>query len=803
MTAAAAPPSLHGPRFSLPPATSPASPCLHCGLPVGAAGAGPFCCTGCEAVHGLLHAEHLDGYYALRGPRGVPVARSNPERRDAKWLDALEAKLRAEHDGHARVVLDLQGMHCAACVWLVEKLFARTEGGARIMVNPSVGRVELLVRPSFDLRGFVQGVERFGYLFGPPLKHARAASHDLVGRMGVCVAVAMNSMIFAIAIYAGLDRGPLFDLFTTLNMGLGTIAVAVGGTVFFRSAWRAVRAGVLHLDVPIALGIALAFAGSVRSFLAHRSSAAYFDTLDVFIAVMLVGRWLQERVLERNRAWLLASDGTEGLLARRIQGEKVEIVRCGELKEGDAILVTPGDLVPVDARLAARPASFSLDWIHGESRPRAYAVGDTVPAGAFLVDAEAQILRASSAFDVSPLHELLRAPARGAEGARATPWWQTLTRIYVAAVLALAAGGFASWWAATGDLPRALSVATALLIVTCPCAFGIATPLAYEMVQAGLRRRGLFVRRPGFLDRARDVRRVVFDKTGTLSTGRLTLVAPDALGGLTPRSRTVLETMVARSSHPKSLAVRDALGADGAFEPAARVVEHAGRGIEAFVDASTWRLGDPRWACPDAASQADVAFARDGRLLAALPTSECLRGDARREVQALVADGYLVSLLSGDAQPRVDAAAAACGLPLDRAFGQHDPRGKADFLARHDGSHTLFVGDGVNDALALDRALVSGTPAVDRPFVPARVDFFFVTPGLAPVRLALRSARALAQVVRADLAIAGAYNALTVGLALAGRMSPLACAVLMPLSSVTTIAATVAALSPRSRLWKS
>src|SRR5581483_10159468 len=127
----------------------------------------------------------------------------------------------------------------------------------------------------------------------------------------------------------------------------------------------------------------------------------------------------------------------------------------------------------------------------------------------------------------------------------------------------------------------------------------------------------------------------------------------------------------------------------------------------------TWRLGDLRWACPDAGARTDVAFARDGELLAALPTAECLRGDARREVQALAADGYDVSLLSGDTQARVDVAADACDIPRDRAFGEHDPRAKAAFVSGHDASHTLFVGDGVNDALAIDRALVSGTPAVD------------------------------------------------------------------------------------------
>jgi Cu2+-exporting ATPase len=757
-------------------------------------------------VYGLLHAERLDTYYDLRGPRGLPVPERREERRDGKWLDAIDAKVREEEGGHARVILDLQGLHCVACVWLVEKLFARAAGGERISVNPSLGRVELVVRREFDLRAFVHDVERFGYLFGPPIKRAPAASSDLLWRLGICIAVAMNSMIFAIAMYSGLDRGPLFELFTTLNLCLGALAVAIGGSVFFRSAWRSIRVGVLHLDLPIALGIALAFVGSVHSYWARRSRAAYFDTLDVFIALMLLGRWLQERAIERNRAWLLASDGTDGLLARRVRGDRAEIVRCAELQRGDSLLIAPGDLVPVDARLTRSPASFSLDWINGESSPRAYACGDTVPAGAFLVDAIAQVLEAATDFEQSPLRELLRTPREREDGARRSAWWQRLTRLYVAGVLLLAVGGFVGWWVATGDVAPALSVATALLIVTCPCAFGISTPLAYEMVQAGLRQRGLFVRRASFLDRAREVRHVVFDKTGTLSTGALYVANPKALDILTPVARQALYDMVARSSHPKSAALRDALTADFVLDPAARVVERPGRGLELERHGRLWKLGDPQWACAharDVRASFDVALAEDGRFVAGFRTAERLRDDACRELRALIDDGYDVSLLSGDAQPRVLAAALDCGVPAKRAIGECGPHAKARFLEEHDGTHTLFVGDGVNDTLALDRALVSGTPAIDRPFVPARADFFFVTPGLAPIRLALRSSRVLAQVVRADLAIALAYNAVTVVLALAGRMPPLACAVLMPASSLTTIAATVAALSPRSGLWRS
>ena len=779
--------------------------CLHCGLAFASGGCGAFCCPGCEAVYALLHEENLDRYYALRGRRGVPVPASSSTRRDTKWLEGIEERLRAGGVG-ARVNLDVQGLHCVGCVWLIEELFRRTPDHGRIVVNPAVGRIDMVVGRAFDLRGFVGHVERFGYLLGPPLKGGARSSSDLLWRLGVCAAIAMNSMIFAIPLYAGLERGRIFSLFTTLDFLLGAAAVVVGGSVFFRSAGRAIRRGILHLDLPIALGIALAFAGSVHSYLAQRSRAAYFDTLDVFITLMLLGRFLQERAVERNRAWLLASDGTDGLLARRVRDGHVEIVRCAELRANDLLLVAPGDLVPVDATVEDRGADFSLDWIVGESRPRAYAAGERVPAGAFATGDEAVFARAATAFEESPLRELLRTPEHGpTDAAGMTAWFQRLSKAYVLLVLALAGAGFLAWRIATGDVGRAFDVSTAVLVVTCPCAFGIAAPLAYQIVQANLRRAGLFIRRASFLDRARDVRRVVFDKTGTLTTGALALGNPQVLDALSPEAAAILYDLAARSGHPKSAAVCEALASRGmSVAPELRAVERPGRGVEATVDGRVWRLGEPAWvsSSPDA-GPGDVAFGVDGRVVAQLATVEKPRPDASNEIAALARDGLEVWLLSGDTQSRVDAVAAGCGIPGARAIGEQTPHSKATFLDAHDHHDTLFVGDGVNDALALDHAHTSGTPAVDRPYVPARADFFFVTPGLAPIRTALRSARALAQVVRADLAVALVYNAITVGLALAGRMSPLLCAVLMPASSLTTIALTVAALSPRRKSWTS
>ena len=782
--------------------------CLHCGTTFVAIDDDErFCCGGCASVYGLLHAQGLDRYYDLRGGTATPAAPTTSSARDLKWLEVIEQSAADASSGPHRIVLDVQGLHCAACVWLLEELFRRHEGALRIEVNPALGRVELLVAAAFPTAAYVREVEAFGYLFGPPLKVPARSSNALVVRIGVCAALALNAMIFALPLYLGLRSGPTHQLFRILAFVLGSATVLVGGRVFIASAWRAARRRVLHLDQPIAIGIVLAFAGSAWAFATGRDgSGAYFDTVSVFITLMLVGRWLQERVVESNRRYLLASDGVDGLLARRVRdGHVVELVKCREIASGDVLLVSPGDVVPVDGVLDDERATCSLDWISGESAASEFGRGATVPAGAFNAGSVAITVRAKSEFAGSALIPLLRAPLpRGDDAARATPWWRRLAGAYVVGVLVTASAGFTGWFVATGDAHRAIEIATAILVVTCPCAFGLATPMAYELVQAGLRRAGLFVRSPSFLDRATSVRRVVFDKTGTLTTGSLRLANPEALRTLDECDRDVLFNLVVRSTHPKSAAVRRAFDDSAVrFDGGLAVIERAGQGLEATTATGTYRLGTSAWAAAGTIACDDTVFTRDGRVLAALRTDEQLRPDARGEIASLTARGYDVWILSGDARERVAAMADTLGIARDRAIGGCSPDDKAAWLAAHDHRDTLMVGDGINDALAVERAFCAGTPAIDRPFMPARTDFYVVTAGLHPIGLALAASHALARINRRNFGIAVAYNAGAVALCLAGRMSPLLCAVLMPISSLGILLATTASLSGRSPLWKS
>jgi Cu2+-exporting ATPase len=757
-------------------------------------------------VHAILTKAGLTRYYDLRRGPGLPPADLESRRIDHKWLELIEEE-RAGNGGVKRVELDIQGIHCAACIWLIEELFRR-HGGNRagiLSINPALGRLELRVSPDFPLSDWVDSVEGLGYLLGPARSTVARPSDDLLLRVGICAALAANVMVFAIAIYLGLREGPIYEILNQLSYAAGVLAVMVGGSVFIGSAFRAVRRRVLHLDVPIALGIVLAFAGSTYSFFFASGRAAYIDTLTVFVALMLVGRWLQQRMLERNRAQLLADDGSESLLTREVKDGVVRIVHCIGIAEGDRLLIAPGDLVPVELRVLDNPASCSLDWIDGESRPRRFDVGEAIPAGAFNVGGHAFSGIATTNFAASSLVGLLgRDPASQGDGPLATRWWARLSRYYVIGVITLATAGITFWWWRTGEPLFAVEVGTAILVVTCPCAFGIAAPLAYELVLTQLRRAGIFVRVGDFLDRVRGINRIVFDKTGTLTTGMLEVVDTSALEGLSAQEIRLLYNMAARSAHPKSVAVRRALeGHQAARFTELEVEEETGYGIRAEHRGLEYKLGAPCWAGPSSSVDGDLVFSVDGRTVASLLTDEQLRPGARDEIKKLEDRGYQLAILSGDAPSRVITLGASLGMPSLLCIGGQSPEQKAVYVREHDPARTLLVGDGLNDQVAMREAACSGTPAVNRPFMASRCDFYFVSPGLHPVAQVLRASDTLARVVQRILAFAITYNLAAVSLAMAGLMKPWVAAVLMPLSSLITLAYTVMALSKKGLPWRS
>jgi P-type Cu2+ transporter len=776
----------------------PEAGCVHCGSPIPTGAQEPgFCCAGCAAVHRLLEEQGLSRYYELStaaAPISVPRAD-----RPLAWLEPLVAQSEAKGPLCA-LELDVQGIHCAACVWLMNELFRREPGGAGLTVNPALGKLRLSWRRGeFGPERFLRRVEAFGYLFGPSRKRAEAGSSDLPLRLGVSAAITLNVMLFSLSFYLGLapTDGALFEVFTQLSLWLSAVVVVVGGWPFFRAAFAGLRSGMLHLDLPIAVGIALVFVTSALQARSGRGDLAYFDTLNTFVTLMLLGRWLQLRVLEKNRKALLEDAGLDGLFVRRLEGGRLVTISATSVREGDELLLSPGDLLPVDAELLDGQARLSAEWISGESAPVRATCGEQVGAGCINAGTQAVRVLARGTLLDSPLPALLQSPA-GGKPLGAERFWSVLSRGWVAGVLCLSA--FAAWlWWPQGP-HRALEITAALLVVTCPCALGIAVPLAYELTQARLRALGLFVRSREFLDRLVGVRAILLDKTGTLTLGRLELSAPQAVRALPVEAQEVAYNLAARSNHPVSRAIVQELGrAQPRFDPGLEVHEVPAHGLELVRHGVRWRLGRSDWACAQALGAPTTVLAKEGVALATLDTREAVRPDAAREVAALQGLGLEVWLLSGDGQTKVSAMAAELGVPIERALGQLSPQDKAAQVERIGAGRALFLGDGVNDSLAFDRALCAGTPAVDRPVLPSKSDFYLLGEGLAGIRAAVGEAQRLRAVVHRSLGVALLYNAGAVTACLLGAMTPLRAAIAMPASSLLALGLVVLGLQSQRR----
>jgi len=554
----------------------------------------------------------------------------------------------------------------------------------------------------------------------------------------------------------------------------------------------------------------LAYAGSTYGFLTGGPDDAYFDSLTIFVALMLVGRWAQEHILERNRNTLLESSGAENITVKRLQDGFLKSVNADAIEANDELWIAPGDLLPVAGILMRHSTEVSLDWITGESDQVAFQPGDTIAAGAFNASDHGFTVTAIEGFADSRLQDLLRTTTVSDDDYRPR-WWHTVSSWYVAVVLAAALLGFGLW--AFRDMTMALKVTISILVVTCPCALGLATPLAEELIHFALRRSGVFIRKQSFMEKALSVRKVLLDKTGTLTMGQLTLddVSRQAVMNLDDRAAIVLRHMTARSNHPVSACLAAAVehrapeGERIAGGEGEKLREIPGSGLELALTDGIWRLGRADFAFDEAATDRQeiqrTVLARDGQEIAGFQLNEEFKADAAAEVANLLNSGYEVHLLSGDTNTKVAAAAAALGLDPARCEGELNPEAKALRVQELDNQDTLMVGDGLNDSPSFEVAFCAATPAVDRPVLPGKADFFFLGDGIASLRRSLAAAHQLRQVVKLNLWIAVLYNLAAVILCMMGLVTPVVAAIIMPLSSVTVVSLTAIRLSAGRLQW--
>jgi Cu2+-exporting ATPase len=424
-----------------------------------------------------------------------------------------------------------------------------------------------------------------------------------------------------------------------------------------------------------------------------------------------------------------------------------------------------------------------MEWINGESESLAAPLGRIVPSGAMNYCNHAIELEALEPWSESLLARLTEMPSSGPQRNAQV---EGFIRIYMVVVIGLGALAFAWWWRHSGDFLVALQVLTSVLVVSCPCASGVALPLADDLAASFVRRLGVFLREGSLWSRLRSVRKIIFDKTGTLTLETMALRNPESLAALSGSETAVLLAMVSDSLHPVSCCLRELLLAEGVQATAtADLKEHVGLGLERIASREVWRLGRSGWA---GETEGDCVFSRNGEVLAAFCFEESVRTDAAEEIAALQKQGCEVFILSGDRPQKVATMAARLGVPSANCHAAMSPQQKADWVRNIDRHDTLLIGDGANDSLAFNAAHCTGTPAIDRGLLEQKADFYFLGRGLSGIRQLFATAHRRRRTVRRVIGFALLYNFIAIAISLAGAMSPVVAAVLMPLSSLVSLA---------------
>lgn len=776
--------------------------CIHCGTPLEASQQeSGFCCTGCEFVYQLIHDQGLEKFYDLkRGEASSPLRDQPFQQYDFAWLREAVTQYEAETPESPTTEFQgsLQGISCIGCVWLVEKLFLRHPGAIRCDIIPTTGNIHLTwSRAQHDILAFAHELQKFGYLLGPARSGSKHTGEfrQLGTRLGICGAFAMNAMAFSLPRYMGMPDdfafAGIFELITFLS---ATLAMLVGGSWFIKRAYYGIRAHVLHMDTPIALGVSLAYLGSLAGWMWQYEELQYFDFVAIFIFLMLGGRWLQTAAVERNRNRLLEQTPVPQSVTRAKNGEIIDIE---SVHQGDQFILPAGQTAPVACVVSQGSADFSLEWINGEPDPVHRKAGMPVPAGAINLshdqDGEQTVLTAEEDWKDSLLAKLVKA----SEHTVRSPLMEKILRYYLTVVFALGIGGGLAWLLAGKPVTAALQVTISVFVISCPCALGVALPLADELSSGCMRALGVFIRKPAFWSRIRQIRTIFFDKTGTLTMDLPELVNTANLDRLDDQTTSALAQLCSNSRHPLSRSIIRALGLRGqqllettdTTHPA-ELHEFAGLGTRlSATDGSIWSLGKCGW---DGVSQETLEASHpgcelrlNGQPVLHFEFREALRPEAAETLRALrKLDPHI---LSGDHNDRVEKIAKTLNLDSANVHAGLSPEQKADLVAKIDAEHSLFLGDGANDSLAFDTAAMSGAVA-GRGLLEAKADFYFLSSGLHFLPLMYRLSKKHSQAVRRVFCFSLCYNIIAVAFCLAGLMNPLFAAILMPLSSIFSLA---------------
>lgn len=791
--------------------------CVHCGLCIPSKRKGDlrFCCAGCESVYKVLHELGLEQFYALRAQTGAEqILPPTPGESTYAYFD--DPVFQSEHlqlrsDSQACTRLYLSGIHCAACVWVLEKLPNILTGikQTRVSLNDSTLWV------SFDpnhtsLSRIAQCIDSLGYkvrIAGGEAEDAlrRQASKQLLLRIAVAAVAAGNCMMIAISLYQGWFTGiaqehGLFLRYTSLLLSLP--AVLYSAQPFYRASLSALKTKVIHIDVPISIGILGGFLLSALNTIAG-SPHVYFDSITMLIFLLLLGRWLQRDGLTRvtKDQKLLYTLAAPQSFRRTLDGGWEEVY-SGSLKPGDRILVPEDSAIPADGTLCSHLAHIDCSLLTGESTAQRHEQGAHVYAGTLNAGGPIEIEVAAAAHTSrigKLMRELEESQSEKSELAGST---DAIAGYFVFCVLCISSFT-AIYWLALGLPHEAIERTLAVLVVSCPCALGLAAPTSFAVAIRKAAQAGIFVKSANTLERLQHVSAIFFDKTGTITEGQPKVTSWQAIESKLTESqlRTLVASLEDHSSHPVGKALQQ--WAATPPEPTfGAVKEIEGFGVEQR-SAPYYRLGSVRW-CekihgnvePLTKLLSDARFAQatvavvfsETQVLAVFAIADQLRQDAAIACAELHALGYPIHIVSGDRIEVVEHISTQLDIPAISFQGDMSPEEKYLLIKEvEQNQHCVMVGDGANDGAALAEASVGVSLLGGAEISLRAADVYLSRKDLRAIPALVFGAQKTLSVIRRNLLFSVSYNILGVVGALMGIIGPLGAAILMPLSSITVV----------------
>ncbi len=789
--------------------------CFHCAAPVRSGaqwraridGAEQqFCCAGCLGIAQTIRAAGLTDFYARR-TGGAETPPNAPDEWTHYDIAAEAQGLITRVGDHQEISLLLEGIRCAACIWLSESYVQRIPGVIEFRVNFATQRARLAwSAPRTRLSDVLRAIAAIGYRAYPydPARRealARREGRVLLTRTAVALLAMMQVMMFSLPAYISIDGVDTAQarLLAWASLVLTLPVVLYSAWGFFAGALRDLRIRRLGMDVPVALGVGAAFIASAWATVTGEG-AVYFDSVTMFVALLLVARYVEFNARQRAGAAIEAIARERPETAERLPGypetQDTERVAAAKLSPGDVVSVAAGATVPADGEVVSGSSSVEEAILTGESWPRPKAAGATVLAGS--LNRESPLLvRVTAAGEATTAAAISRLVLRAAdERPRVARIADHVAGWFVAVLLVIAAATATAW--AEIDPSRLLIVTFAVLVVSCPCALSLATPAALAATAGALGRQRIFAVRADALEALSRVTHVVIDKTGTLTIGTFRLITAEALSDLDREACLSIAAALEQGSiHPVATALRSA---GSATATAGDVIAVPGQGVAGTIAGRRYRCGRPAWvgglhgsplpavANALAADAIPIALGDQSGWIAWFTFGDTLRPGATELIGALRATGIAVSLVSGDRRATVEHVARCVGIDAWQAGAA--PETKRAFVAarQREGRVVAMIGDGINDAPSLAQADVSLSLGSASALTQWTADIVVLGEDLRAIGVAIKAARRSFRVIRQNLAWAFVYNVVAIPLAATGHLTPLAAALGMSASSILVVA---------------